>query len=85
MAKRVSWKKGMRLTEELLRASDSCHYEWLTSTMALASAGRFGLFSQLRQFEVSLNVTNGIVDVEALNCLALTKGGHLIDIHYDTR
>lgn len=85
MAKRVSWKKGMRLTEELLRASDSCHYEWLTSTMALASAGRFGLFSQLRQFEVSLNFTNGIVDVEALNCLALTKGGHLIDIHYDTR
>ena len=32
-----------------------------------------------------MNVTNGIVDVEALNCLALTKGGYLIDIHYDTR
>lgn len=85
MAKRVSWKKGMRLTEELLRSSDNCHYELSASTMSLASAGRFGLFPQLRQFEVSLSVTNGIVDVEALNCLALTKCGDLIDVYYDTR
>ena len=85
MVKRVSWKKGMRLTEELLRTSDNCGFELVTSMMSLASAGRFGLFSQLRPFEVSLNITNGIVDVESLNCLALTKGGNLIDIQYDTR
>ena len=85
MVKRVSWKKGMRLTEELLRTSDNCGFELVTSVMSLASAGRFGLFSHLRPFEVSLNITNGIVDVESLNCLALTKGGDLIDIQYDTR
>lgn len=85
MVKRVSWKKGMRLTEDLLRASDNCNFELAICAMSLASASRFGLFPQARSFEVSLNVANGIVDVESLNCLAITKGGHLIDIQYDTR
>lgn len=85
MIKRVSWRKGMRLTEELLKASDNCHYEWISCMIALASAGRFGLFPQSRPFDVSLNIVNGIVDVEAINCLAITKGGHLIDLQYDTR
>ena len=85
MAKRICWKKGMRLTDEILRASDNSTMELVGNALALAAAGRFGLFPSVIPFELSLNISKGLVDVELLNCLAVTKGGFLIDAHYDTK
>ena len=43
MTKRICWKKGMRLTDEILRASDNSTMELVRNGVALAAAGRFGL------------------------------------------
>lgn len=85
MPKRVCWKKGMRLTDEVLRLSDDCHALQLGHAFVLAAAGRFGLLPSVRQFELSVNISKGIADVEAINCQAITRGGDLIDAQYDTR
>lgn len=85
MTKRICWKKGMRLSDEILRASDNSTAELIGNALVLAAAGRFGLFPSTTPFELSLNISKGIVDVEQLTCLAVTKGGHLIDAHYDTK
>ena len=85
MPKRISWKKGMRLTEEVLRASDQSSIELINNAFVLASAGRFGLIPSKDSFDVSLDVSKGFVDVLSLNCLATTRGGHLIEMRYDTR
>lgn len=85
MTKRISWKKGMRLTDDILRASDNSTMELVGNALALAAAGRFGLFPSATSFELSLIINKGLVEVEQLSCLAVTKGGCLIDAHYDTK
>ena len=75
----------MRLTHEVLQAADDSTAEVMGKAFVLAAAGRFGLLPAIRPFDLSLNVMNGIVDVESLSCLAVTKDGSLIDVHYDTR
>ena len=85
MTKRICWKKGMRLTDDILRASDNSTMELVGNALALAAAGRFGLFPSVTPYELSLNINKGLVDVEQLSCLAVTKGGYLIDAHYDTK
>lgn len=85
MPQRVCWKKGMRLTDEILRKSDSATAEFIGKAMMLAAAGRFGLLPCARPFKIALNLTKDYVEVESLSCLAISKGGHLIDLDYDTR
>lgn len=85
MTKRICWKKGMRLTDDILRASDNSTMELVGNALALAAAGRFGLLPSSTPFELSLNINKGLVEVEQLKCLAVTKGGYLIDAHYDTK
>jgi hypothetical protein len=85
MAKRICWKKGMRLTDSILRSSDDCYVELLERAFITASSGRFGLLPCSQPFELSINTNKGIVDIETMTCLAITKGGNLIDIHYDTQ
>ena len=86
MPKRISWKKGMRLTDEILLAADNCTAEALSQAFMLGCGGRFGLFpSAIRPFEMSLSINNGYVDVETLTCLGVTRGGDVIDVHYDTK
>lgn len=84
MTKRICWKKGMRLTDEILSSSDKCHLDSLNQAFILAANGRFGLLPSIRDFNISLSINKNIVDVEALNCLAITKSGNIIDIDYDT-
>ena len=50
MPKRISWKKGMRLTDEVLLAADRCNDETLGHAFALASMGRLGLMPSTRPF-----------------------------------
>lgn len=85
MPKRISWKKGMRLTDEVLRASDACTAEYISQALRMAGNGRLGLLPSSRPFKVQLSITKGFVDVEALDCLAITTGGNLIDAHFDTK
>lgn len=85
MPKRIRWTKGMRLTDEVMRASDQCFIDFAKNAFVLASSGRFGLLPSAVPFEISLDISNGLVDVVSLNCTAITSGGDLIEAHYDTR
>lgn len=85
MPKRISWKKGMRLTDEVLMAADQCTADAVEQSLILGSAGRFGLFPSAHPFELSLSVSKGYVDVESLTCLGITRAGDVIDAHYDTK
>ncbi|WP_455663866.1 hypothetical protein [Phocaeicola sp.] len=84
MLKRICWKKGMRLTDEILTAADDSTSELVSNALVLAAAGRFGLFPSSHPFEILVNFNKNMIDVESLNCLAITKGGNLIDAEYDT-
>lgn len=85
MPKRIRWTKGMRLTDEVMRASDQCFIDFAKNGFILASSGRIGLLPSTAPFEISLDISNGMVDVVSLNCTAITSGGDLIEAHYDTR
>ena len=84
MPKRISWKKGMRLTDEVLLAADRCNDETLGHAFALASMGRLGLMPSTRPFRLSMSVTRGYIEVEALDCLGLTRAGDVIDVQFGT-
>ncbi|MBQ0049194.1 MAG: type VI secretion system baseplate subunit TssK [Bacteroidales bacterium] len=81
--KRISWKKGMRLTEDIFRLSDTCAIEQINTAMALAACGRFGLFPQ-RTFDIALQLNATGIDVVSLDCCAVTRDGSLIDVCYDS-
>lgn len=85
MQKRINWKKGMRLTDDVLTASDRCTDEAIGRALLLAAAGRFGLIPSVRPFRLSLTIMKGFVDVEALSCLAITRSGQIIDVEFDTK
>lgn len=80
---RIQWTRGMRLTDEILRLSDSCHDETMAQTLLLAAAGRFGLMPATVPFRCHLNPSQDAFDVDELQCLAVTRGGNIIDICYD--
>lgn len=81
--KRISWKKGMRLTDEVFRMSDACTSEQISNSMMMAAAGRFGLFPQC-SFGVSIDIKGSTIDVVSIDCLAVTRDGSLIDVNYDS-
>ncbi len=83
--RRISWKRGMRLTDEILRASDQCASEYIGYALALAAGGRFGLLPAMRPFDLTLNIGGNVIDVVSLSCLAVTKNGMLIDVQYDSK
>ena len=85
MEKRICWKKGMRLTDEIMRASEDAMSARIGNALVLASVGRFGLLPSLRQFQLSVNLNSDAVEVQTLDCLAVTRGGFLIDVQIDTR
>lgn len=84
MTKRIFWKKGMRLTDEIMKASDVCTLESLAQAYSMATNGRLGLLSSNDRFHISVNFNKGTLDVESLSCKAVTRNGGLIDIEYAT-
>lgn len=84
MTKRISWKKGMRLTDEILRISDKCVIESLKQAFCIGACGRFGLIPSSNGFHISLNINKDFLEIEELNCFAITQNGSLIDINFDT-
>lgn len=85
MTRRVYWKKGMKLTDDILRLSDSYHAALVNHAFTLAAVGRFGLLPSKHPFQISLDINKNIIEVVALDCLGLTKNGQLIDISLDSR
>lgn len=85
MQKRISWKKGMRLSDDIMKASDEAKAEWVRYALVIASAGRFGLFPGQHPFQISVDISNGFAEIVALNCLAVTKNGCVIDIRFDSK
>ena len=85
MPKRISWKKGMRLTDEVLIQADRCTSESFAQAYTLAAEGRFGLFPSVRPFQLALNVEQNSVNVESLDCLGITRAGDIIDVRFDTK
>ena len=85
MEKRICWKKGMRLTDDIMRASEDATATRIGNALALASAGRFGLIPSLRQFQLSLKLNADSIEVQTLDCVAITRSGSLIDAQFDTK
>lgn len=85
MKRRICWKRGMRLTDDILRKSSDCMEEQIGVSLMLSAVGRFGLLPCERDFNLQLDINKGFVEVNALDCLGLTKSGDLVDIQYDTR
>lgn len=90
MTKRVCWKKGMRLTDEILKLSDRCHLESLMQVLALSANKRFGLLPSGNDFKISIGSTKDndtgvdLLEVTSLDCLAVVKSGEIVDISYDS-
>lgn len=84
MAKRIMWKKGMRLTDEILALSDRCTEELVSKGFLLGACGRMGLIPSTRKFNISLDINNDVIDIVSIDCLGLTRNGRLIDVQYDT-
>lgn len=75
----------MRLTDELLRKSDDCNQDFIQQVALMSSAGRYGLLPSKYPFDVKLNFGKGCIDIDSLNCVAVSRDGTLIDAHFDTR
>lgn len=84
MAFKVTWKKGMRLSTEVFEAVDSSNDYNLRQSILLASNGRMGLFKAAKPFELSVNITNSVLEVVTLSCHGITKNGKLVDIDFDS-
>lgn len=75
----------MRLTDDLLRASDDCNMDVIAKVAMMASTGRFGLLPSDKPFEISLNFGKGCIDIDSLSCMAISRNGTLIDVDFSTR
>lgn len=82
---RVNWRKGMRLTDELFTYTDRGNYNLIQEAMALSAAGRFGLCPHSTPFTLLYNLTPNTIEVVAIDVIAMTRGGRLIDACFDAR
>lgn len=84
MPLKVTWKKGMRLSTDVFDALDVSIDENLRLSNILSTGGRFGLIPTKKPFELSINVSNNIVEVVSLSCHGVTKSGKIVDIEFDS-
>lgn len=74
----------MRLSTDVFNAMDTATHAGLRMAALLASAGRFGLFTAPKPFELSVNISGNALEVSSLCCHGITKSGCIIDIDYDS-
>lgn len=84
MPKKVTWKKGMRLSADIFDAADSAYEEAMRQAVLPGTSGRYGLFTSPNTFDLTLNVTNNFLEILSLSCHAVTKSGRVIDIEFDS-
>lgn len=74
----------MKLSTEVFNSLDRYIEETAQLSILAGCGGRFGLIPNGRRFELTVNITNGILEVVSLNCQGITKSGRLIDISFDS-
>ncbi len=84
MQHRIFWTKGMRLSDEIMKRSDQFHSDLVRRTLQACCHGNFGIVPGERPFQININISRNIVDVESLDCLGITRDGYLIDVSYDS-
>lgn len=84
MPLKVTWKKGMRLTTDVFNALDLTIDENARLSNLVATGGRMGLIPDDKPFELSVNVSNNILEVTSLSCHGVTKSGKIVDIDFDS-
>lgn len=84
MPLKVTWKKGMRLSTDVFDALDVSNYESIRLSNIIATGGRFGLIPANKPFELSINVSNNVLEVVSLSCHGVTKSGRIVDIEFDS-
>lgn len=84
MPLKVTWKKGMRLSTEVFDALDASHDESVRLSNLISTGGRSGLIPFPKPFELSVNVSNNVLEVVSLSCHGVTKSGKLVDIDFDS-
>lgn len=84
MPLKVTWKKGMRLSTDVFDAVDASIDETIRLSNVIATGGRFGLIPVNKPFELTVNVSNSILEVVSLSCHGVTKSGKIVDIDFDS-
>lgn len=84
MPLKVTWKKGMRLSTEVFDALDTSCDENIRLSNMIATGGRYGLIPAYKPFELSVNITDNILEVVSLSCHGVTKSGRIVDIDFDS-
>lgn len=84
MPLKVTWKKGMRLSTDVFDALDMSCDENIRLSNLIATGGRFGLIQSCKPFELSVNVSNNVLEVVSLSCHGVTKSGKIVDIDFDS-
>lgn len=84
MPLKVTWKKGMRLSTDVFDALDMSCDENIRLSNLIATGGEFGLIPAHKPFEISVNVSNNVLEVVSLSCHGVTKSGKIVDIDFDS-
>lgn len=84
MPLKVTWKKGMRLSTDVFNALDLSNEESIRLSNLVATGGRMGLIPVNKPFELSVNVSNNVLEVVSLSCHGVTKSGKIVDIDFDS-
>lgn len=84
MPLKVTWKKGMRLSTDVFNAMDASLDENIRLSNLIATGGNFGLIHTDKPFELSVNVSNTILEIVSLSCRGVTKSGRIVDIDFDS-
>lgn len=84
MPLKVTWKKGMRLSTDVFDALDMSCDENIRLSNLIATGGKFGLIPTYKPFELSVNVSNNVLEVVSLSCHGVTKSGRIVDIDFDS-
>lgn len=84
MPLKVTWKKGMRLSTDVFDALDASFDENIRLSNIIATGSRFGLIPANKPFELSVNISNSVLEVVSLSCHGVTKSGKIVDIDFDS-
>ncbi|MCH5224521.1 MAG: hypothetical protein J1D77_00930 [Muribaculaceae bacterium] len=85
MSKRVIWRRGMRLSSETFELMERLHATGVNAAAKLGAGARMGLYCGEKPFELGVNVQGNFLEVTTLRCDAITRGGVLVNIEFDSR
>lgn len=84
MSRKVTWKKGMRLSAELFDAAENERFITVKNAVLAATGGRCGLYPSDKKFSLSINANGNDIEVNQLCCHGVTRNGLIADIDMDS-